>query len=233
MKQKPHILVVEDEPIIALDIELTLKNLGYLVTQVVSNAVDAQKSIQNNPPDLVLLDIQIEGDVDGIMLAEELNEKYKIPFIYLTSNADKLTLNRVKKTRPAGFIVKPFTDKDLQSNIEIALYNMQADKIPNEIFLKDQNQFFKIKLNELKCIKAEGNYTLFCVDKNEFLISHSLKKVMNNITSKRFIRIHRSYIINMDFIEKIQDGYVFIGTKAYPIGKSYQKIFFKLLNKIQ
>ena len=88
-KTKSKILIVEDEPIIASDIEMILEDLGYEVTGVEDSAEDAMMNIVSNIPDLVLLDINLEGDVDGIMLAEDINEKFQIPFVFLTSNADK------------------------------------------------------------------------------------------------------------------------------------------------
>ena len=121
------ILVVEDEVLIAIDIQETLQDLGYDVCQVCYHSEDAIKALQRHQPDLVLLDISIPGNEDGIALAHKINEHYEIPFIYLTSHADLATIERAKHTKPYGYIVKPFKDKDLISSIEIALYNYSED----------------------------------------------------------------------------------------------------------
>jgi len=235
MKSK-KILIVEDELIIASDIEMTLEELGYEVTAIVDNANDALSSLQNTKPNLVLLDINLEGDIDGIMLAEDINKQFQIPFVFLTSNTDPLTINRVKRTHPAGFIVKPFSDKDLQSNIEIALYskNNKTEKTHevSDFFIKDGSSLIKIKPNELIFVQADDNYTRFFTINDEHLISSTLKKASEKLPESIFVRIHRSYIININFIDRIQDGYVFIGKHRLSIGRSYHENFFNSISKL-
>ncbi len=116
------ILIVEDEPVIAADIELTLLNCGYRIAGIAYSSTQALDMIVNRQPDLVLLDIAIKGDMDGIDIASVIQQKYHIPFIYLTSFSDKDTLERAKPTLPEGYIVKPFKDRDILSSIEMALY---------------------------------------------------------------------------------------------------------------
>lgn len=235
---KHKILIVEDEPIIASDIEMTLEDLGYEVTSIEDNAEDALQSIANETPDLVLLDINLEGDVDGVMLAEDINLKHKIPFVFLTSNADKLTINRVKRTKPAGFIVKPFSEEDLRSNIEIALFNKKETAINQELnkaedfFVKDGGSLVKVNVEDLMFAKADDNYTRLFTTEKSHVLSSTLKKIEEKLPSKNFIRIHRSYIINTRFIDKIKDGYLYIGKHQLPIGRSYQEALFSKINKL-
>jgi DNA-binding LytR/AlgR family response regulator len=146
-----------------------------------------------------------------------------------------LTINRVKRTRPAGFIVKPFSDKDLQSNIEIALFsNNQTtiDKKAKDFFIKDGSSLIKIKVDELLFVQADDNYTRFFTTTDEHLISLTLKKVSEKLSTNPFVRIHRSYIININFIDRIQDGYVFIGKHRLSIGRSYHENFFNQISKL-
>ncbi len=236
-KTKSKILIVEDEPIIASDIEMTLEDLGYEITSIEDNAEDALKSITEDKPDLVLLDINLEGDIDGVMLAQDINEQHKIPFVYLTSNADKLTINRVKRTNPAGFVLKPFNEKDLQSNIEIALYSSskidtEIDEPTSEFFVKDAGALVKVKVDDILFIQADDNYSrIFTVNKN-YLISSTLKKVDNKLPKTNFVRIHRSYIVNINFIDKIKDGYLFIEKHQLPIGRSYHETLNNRITKL-
>ncbi len=120
------ILVVEDEPMIAMDIEQTLNNIDFSVSAVVHTYQDALQQLETNLPDIVLLDVNLNDEKDGIDIGTFINEKYHLPFVYLTSYADKITLERAKKTRPAGYIVKPFEEKDLLAGLEIALYNFST-----------------------------------------------------------------------------------------------------------
>jgi DNA-binding NarL/FixJ family response regulator len=123
------VLIVEDDPLIAIDIEQILSNLNFRVSGTAFNADDALQCLKNNTPDIVLLDVNLESDKDGINIAEIINEKYQLPFIYLTAHADKNTLERAKKTKPAGYIIKPFDERDLLAGIEIGLYNYSQLKM--------------------------------------------------------------------------------------------------------
>ena len=118
-----RILIVEDEPLIAADIEATLNNIDFMVSGMAHNYDDALNELKNNTPDAVLLDVNLDDLKDGIDIGTIIYEKYNLPVIYLTSYADKATLDRAKKTRPAGYIVKPFDEKDLLAGLEIAIYN--------------------------------------------------------------------------------------------------------------
>ncbi len=125
---KIKILVVEDESIVAKDIQNTLIRLGYDVPATASNAVSAFQKLEDIRPDLVFLDIKLKGDVDGIQIAEKIKSGYDIPVIFLTSFVDKVTLDRAKVTEPYGYIVKPFNESDLQTTVEMALYKFEKDK---------------------------------------------------------------------------------------------------------
>ncbi len=116
------ILIVEDESIVALDIMDKLERLGYNVLAIVSSGEEAVEKVAKIQPDLILMDIVLKGKIDGIEAARRIQESFNIPIIYLTAHSDEQTLKRAKITRPFGYIIKPFTDKDLQNAIEIILY---------------------------------------------------------------------------------------------------------------
>ncbi|MFY9749313.1 MAG: response regulator [Methanoregula sp.] len=117
-----RILIVEDETIVAMTIEDALQEMGYSVVGTVSTAEDAIKMAGDARPDLILMDIRIQGEKDGIAAAEEITAQYHIPIIYLTAHADEKTFKRAMKTQPYGYLIKPFRDRELHSTIEIALY---------------------------------------------------------------------------------------------------------------
>lgn len=124
---KIKVLVVEDERIVAKDIQNTVKQLGYEVPAFASTGKDALKKIAEHHPDLVLLDIVLKGEIDGIETAKRIRQKYRIPIIYLTAYEDQDTLNRAKQTEPLGYILKPFDERDLHTSIEMALYKHQME----------------------------------------------------------------------------------------------------------
>ena len=116
-----HILVIEDESIIALDIADGLRRLGYRVVAVVPSGEQAIQKAAETHPDLVLMDIKLKGDMDGVQAAEHIRAELDIPVIFLTAFADEATLQRAKITQPFGYLLKPFEDRELHSAIEIAL----------------------------------------------------------------------------------------------------------------
>ncbi|MEY3343382.1 MAG: hypothetical protein RL090_1066 [Bacteroidota bacterium] len=123
-----RILVIEDESIVAKDIQNTLIKLGYDVPVTASNAESAFMRLDEVNPDLVFLDVKLKGDVDGIQIAEKIRDHYEIPVIFLTSFVDKETLDRAKVTEPYGYLVKPFNEPDLRSTVEMALYKFAKDQ---------------------------------------------------------------------------------------------------------
>jgi PAS domain S-box-containing protein len=134
MEEKHTILIVEDERIVADDIQRCLENFGYQVCDVVSSGQEALKVIKKFAPDLVLMDIVLRGNMNGIDTAERIRTHFNMPVIYLTAYADKKMLQRAKVTEPYGYIIKPIDDKELESTIEIALYKhkMEQKLIENE-----------------------------------------------------------------------------------------------------
>jgi len=123
-----QILVVEDEIIVAEDIRRSLKNLGYNVPSVVSSGEAAIKKAQENNPDLVLMDIMLHGEMDGIAAAGIIRSKFDIPIVYLTAYSDNKILERAKITEPFGYIIKPFNERELAINIEIAIYKHRMER---------------------------------------------------------------------------------------------------------
>jgi CheY-like chemotaxis protein len=124
------ILVVEDEGVVLLHIKRTLESLGYIVAGMATSGEDAIMKAMSDRPDLVLMDIILKGEVDGIDAAEKIRSLFHIPVIYLTAHADEATLQRAKITEPFGYIVKPFRDRDLHIAIQFALYKakMEAER---------------------------------------------------------------------------------------------------------
>ncbi|MGB0916526.1 MAG: LytR/AlgR family response regulator transcription factor [Flavobacteriales bacterium] len=227
------ILIVEDEPLLADDIEAILEDAGYEVVGIAAKGEHALQMIENTSPDMVLLDISIDGDMDGIMLAEKINTHFGVPFVFLTSHTDKLTINRVKQTHPAGFIVKPFTEKSVLSNVEIAMYKeAPTTQLYDELFVRDGNAWVKVKFDDILYAQAYDNYTLVFVKDKKFTITHTLKTVEGKLPSDQFARIHRSYVINLNAIKKILEGSVEIADKQIPIGRTYQHFLLSKLNKL-
>lgn len=131
---KLRILIVEDEPIIAENISMYLDNNDFEVSGIAYDSAEANDQLQNNTPDAAILDVNLESQEDGIDIAHRINQKYQLPFLFLTSYSDRKTLQRAKEVNPSGYIVKPFNEKTLLASLEIAISNHAADvnrKLPS------------------------------------------------------------------------------------------------------
>ncbi len=155
-----RILIVEDERITAEDLRETLTDLGYEVTASVSNGADAIAQAEQNTPDLALMDVRIQGDMDGTETARVLRERFNIPVIYLTAHADSSTVTRAKDAEPLGYITKPFQEASLHASIEIALH-----KHAHELKLRGKEELLASTLRAITegviSLDTAGTVTLF------------------------------------------------------------------------
>ncbi len=142
--KKPCILVVEDEAIVAEDIRMTLESYGYDVCAVVSSGDEAIRHAEEDNPDLVLMDVMLKGEMDGVEAAGRIKSLFLIPVVYLTAYTDDKTLERAKITEPFGYIIKPFEERELRTVIEMALYKAMMEKK-----LRDREEWFSTTLNSI------------------------------------------------------------------------------------
>ncbi len=131
--RKAQILIVEDERIVAEEIQGGLKKMGFAVSAIVSSGEEAIKKVKENNPDLVLMDIVLKGEMDGVETASQIRTQFNIPIVYLTAYADEELLERAKITEPFGYIIKPFEDRELKIAVELALYKAKSEMAEEEI----------------------------------------------------------------------------------------------------
>ena len=234
------VLIVEDEPLIADDLSFTLQDIGYHVAGIALSAEEAIGILNESSVDLVLLDINIQGEKDGIDLAQIINKDYFLPFIFLTSYSDKATLERAKRTNPLAYLVKPINEKDLLTTIEIAINNYQDriafrhqnSKLKDSIFIKESYTFYKLKIKDILYAEAHDNYCFVYTKAKKFLINNTLKVLEERLAPWNFARVHRSFLVNPEVINKIEDGYIYIDIHTIPISKKYKKEFIENLDAI-
>ncbi|MBD1398182.1 response regulator [Pontibacter sp. JH31] len=247
---KPKILISEDEVIIAEDIAASLEEMGYQACAIDSGE-NTLEMIRTMQPDLVLLDVNLKGDADGIEIGSKIKEEFHIPFIYLTAYADKDTLDRAKKTEPDGFLAKPFDEKNLRSAIEIALYkhdsnakngdaegpaspksHKESDLQTDYIFVKVKHRIIKVHYSDILWVEAYDNYSFIVTADQKYLVSSTLKDMEHKLPSGNFVRVHRSYIANLDKVEALEENSVVFSKGDVPIGKSYKKTLMSRFNII-
>ncbi|MBJ2175886.1 LytTR family transcriptional regulator DNA-binding domain-containing protein [Aureibaculum sp. A20] len=223
------IYIVEDEPLIAATIETALLKQGYNVVGDAEDVITALKDIAQLQPDLILVDIQLDGDKDGVDLAIEL-DKQQIPYLYLTSQTDFETIERVKATQPLGYIVKPFTEHSLRSNIELAWHNYEEENA-GFLILKSDGRTHKVNQNSILYLKAFDNYCYVYTTTRSYLVPHTLKYMSEQLNSSLFVQAHRSYWVNINHIEGIESNKLFLKTEPIPLSASQKKEVMRKLKR--
>jgi DNA-binding LytR/AlgR family response regulator len=246
-----NILVVEDEGIVAKDIQQSLKKLGYNVVGVSSTAEQAIEKATELKPELVLMDIMLKGELSGIDAAMEIRNKLDIPVVFLTAYADSATLNKAKETEPFGYIIKPFKEIDLHTSIEMALYkhkkesqvrkerdflysiieNMEGNGI---IFIKSNSKLVKLKTSDIYFIEALKDYVTINTKTARYTIHSTMKDIQAKLPQNEFIRVHRSFIVRVDKIGSIDFPNLVLeeDKKVIPIGGSYKDELYQKLKLI-
>lgn len=230
--QPVKIAIVENEVIIADSICATLTDLGYNVLEPCSTYKEAVALLKEDAPDIAIIDIHL-GDDDGVDVARYIKEQLNIPFIFLTANTDTTTVNRARAVNPDAYLSKPFKKTDLFAAIEVAIYNAREtplaglkplSKQKDHIFIKDGDYFVKVKLDEILYLSSEHVYVTVHTLQRKFLVRSSLQDYLKKFDPEKFIRVHRSYAVNVEKIEKMNAAYIVINGQEVPISKNYRDI---------
>jgi DNA-binding LytR/AlgR family response regulator len=245
MENPIKILVVEDEMIMGAKISLQLTHLGYNVTGILPRGEEALMHIKDNKPDILLIDINLKG-IDGIETARQLQLIKETPIIYLTANSDEATFNRAKSTRPYAFISKPFKRLDLQRAIELTISRLSESEtvagykktnsnekpsiLSDRIFVRYKEKMIKIMVTDILYIEADRNYSRIFTQQKEYLLCVTLKTIEEKLSMQYFLRIHRSYLINIEHVDEVTENYVMIAEKLLPLGSGMRE---QLMQRMQ
>jgi len=246
MDNSIKILVVEDEMIIGANISIQLTELGYEVTGVLPRGEEVLNHAKENRPDIIILDINLKGKMDGIETAALVEQHFQIPVIYLTANSDDATFNRAKTTRPAAFIAKPFKQLDLKRAIELTISRMagqQTDTTVHEdseqpfilsdrIFVRVKEKMVKIMIADILCVEADRNYSRIFTTGKEYLLSLTLKMIEEKLPGNLFMRIHRSWLVNLQQIEAVGEDFVMIGNRKIPLSEALKPDLLRHIQKL-
>lgn len=249
--EKLNIFIVEDESIVAKDIQNSLIKLGYNVVGIANNGKEAIEKITELNPDLVLMDIMIKGPMTGIEVSEKIKETISVPVIFLTAYADEGTLSRAKITEPYGYILKPFKEIDLHSTIEMAVYKHQKDsallkerdflyslvenkddKSKDILFVKSNSRLVKVYLKDIYFVEALKDYVIINTESSRYTVHSTMKELDKKLGNVDFIRVHRSFIARLDKIQSIDNQSVILENekKVLPVGGSYRDELMQKLN---
>lgn len=248
MKEE-RILIVEDDANIAENIQEILELQDYFNIDIVNSANQCIKQIKKNRPDLVLMDIKLKGDKDGIELAEIIKQMVDVPLIFVTSYSEPSIIERAKRISPAGFIVKPFNTNDIHAIVEIVLYN-QRNKPASEstivknlgespflvtdaVFIKADNAFERVPYEEIYYVEADGNMVNIVTKNRIYHIRKSMKEIEEILPSSFFLRVQKSYIVHLSQILSFNTKEIYLKQGAVvQVGRQYYNSFLSKLNTI-
>lgn len=254
-----QILIVEDEAILALDLRAQLQQEGYRVVGIAPSGERALSLFAEHRVDLVLCDISIKGEIDGIETARQLLDQRPVPLIYLTAFSDAATLERARQTTPASYLVKPVSLSQLRVAIELAISNIAisqaksstqlsshevvevpvrplsvADRdlnrdtllqIDDYLFVKNNYQFVRVLLADVQYLEADSAYVTLITTSKKYALRLSLTQVLDRINYPRFVRLHRSYAVNIGWVEAFNEHEVTVAGQPIPMGRSYRDEF--------
>lgn len=247
MEQKYSVLIVEDDELIAMDMERIVEEMGHQVVSVVDNSDAALAVIQEHSIDLAILDVRIQGLYDGIELAENIQLiDEAMAVLFVTSMQDDLTFNRASRSKPSGFIVKPFSEIQFQRSV--ALIFKQINNKPKDasergitsdlqfrsdsFMIRKRNEIKRIYFKDILYLEAEGGkYSKVFSENDVFIIRYSLKNITEKLSSDEFIQCHRSFVINVLKISSVDlsNNMIILGKHQIPISRREKSALMKRL----
>jgi DNA-binding LytR/AlgR family response regulator len=247
LSTKPlSILVVEDEPLYAEQLEIILKRLGY---HCLGPAADAPASlaliVRHGWPDLVLLDINLRAALDGVDLGAQLSAAHPIPLIFLTSRADSEMFARASRLAPAAYLIKPVTPDALQRAIELAIINFAAAHgsssiepdstikplasnsgvlLPEALFVKKDGLLIKVLVSTIQWVQADGKHCQLALAGQIVQVRQGLRELARLLPVEQFVQIQRSYLVNINYVERIDpiNNLVLVADQLLPLGLTYR-----------
>ncbi|MBC7447038.1 MAG: LytTR family transcriptional regulator DNA-binding domain-containing protein [Hymenobacteraceae bacterium] len=248
------ILIVEDEFLIAAEIERVLRRLGHLPLEPVTTSDEALEVLAREAVELVLMDINIDGDTDGIATAILVRRQFAVPVVFLTAQSDPATLSRAKLAHPYGYILKPFTDDTLRTQLELALFSANsaaeralvrplvqpadepasAELPPGParfFFVKKGTGYVKLRVEDILYLEALENYVRIFTSQGQYVVYSSLKELEARLPDPPFFRVHRSHVVNLDQAQGYEEGCVLFGRQdVVPVSRSCKEALRRRLN---
>lgn len=214
------ILIVEDDFLNRRLIKKILLGNGHQVVEA-KNASEAMTILNKESVDLAILDINLgDGEIDGISLGQLIQNKQKVPFIYLTAYENAKIIREAVATSPYSYLTKPFKNSDLIASVELAIIKSAKEDRPKPaILVKDGEYRVELPLDAINYIESEGNYLLFHTEEKIYKSRSTISQILELLPTKRFIQIHRAFVVNKDKIKKYNSKSVIVGDVEIPISR--------------
>ncbi|KAA9331706.1 DNA-binding response regulator [Hymenobacter busanensis] len=244
-----QILIVEDEAVLALDLSDMLEAEGYTVIGPARTGRRALELFEQHPVDLLLCDIHIQGELDGIETARAVLAQRAVPVIYLTALGDKDTLDRALQTTPAAYMTKPATPTGLRAAIELALHTFARQlpvpavlpaaapaereslsresilQLDDHVFIKYNHQFVRIPLCDILLLEADNTYTTLVTPTRKYALRLTLTAMLERLQFPQLVRVHRSHAVNIQRVESFSETEATVAGQLVPLGRQYKEAF--------
>ncbi len=230
--------------IIASNISLQLTKTGYEVTGIETRGEEAVIHARLNKPDVVLMDINLKGKLNGIQTVRKIQMESDLPVIYITANNDEATFEEARKTQPFAFVDKPITMRDLGRTLALVTEQLkkkqeavedkeeQVALLEDRIFIRHQGQLVKLLLQDILYVEADRNYCNLITDKKQYVLATTLKEMQIKLPDALFVRVHRSFVVNISKLDVLGEGHVEIKRKVIPLSRSYRDELLRHLQTI-
>jgi DNA-binding LytR/AlgR family response regulator len=246
-----NILLLEDNMSTALDMEMNLNDMGHNIMATFDRGDDALVFLQDHKPDLAIIDIGLKGSLDGVQVAEQFREE-GIPIIFSTARQDTDTFEQAQALTPLAYLVKPFNKLTLNSCLDLAMRLQDKENSPEKekmdedelinledfffdyFFVRSKGALHKIRFDAIIYIESDRNYSTLFANNRKYAAKISLNNLIQKLPVGKFVRIHQSYIVAFEQIEKINvnDDTISIANIDLPLGKTYKSFLMKRIHKI-
>ncbi|MDN3688787.1 LytR/AlgR family response regulator transcription factor [Cyclobacterium jeungdonense] len=239
------ILILEDDLVQATHLAQSIRKLGYSVTGIENNGEKAVQHFQQHRPELVLVDIGLNGKLNGIEAVTRMQEIQDVKAIFLTGNSGPHYFEEAKSTHPFAFITKPFHAVELQRTLDLAAEQIQYERekpttesdqsatfLKDRIFVRTQNKLVKILFDDIYYVEADRNYAKIHTKNESILVVYPLKVLEQKLPKRDFIRIHRSFLVNITKLDAVADTFLEINKKKLPISKQHKQELLNNLNTL-
>lgn len=242
-----RLLAVEDDPVQARLLRHTVRQLGYEVVGTAASAAEAEAMFGEMDPDMVLLDIHLRGEVDGVALALRLLQIRPVPLIFMTSDHDRSTYERALAAGPFAFLEKPYAEAALTRALELAVAHHARQQggaladlpdggalVPGALYVRENNRLLKVRYDEVLWLEADDSHVHLHASMRKYTVRVSLRDLESKLPPGRFLRVRRNALVQLAAIENIdlKVGTVWVGGQEVPVGGTYRDALLARLNRV-
>ncbi len=235
------LLIAEDETLVAEELLEILNDANYEVIGRAATADEALRLAASRAPNIALLDINLNTGEDGIKLARKLQDRYDTKIIFLTAYDQDEIIQRAAAIHPFAYLTKPFTAKGILTTVKMAAQQLNGNHaehskitefLKDRLFVKTDDQFTKVMLEDIAYIEAFGSYCRLHVQRKTYTLAINLKTFLAKIDNPIFVRVHRSFIVNLKMVDSFNASAIYVGKMEIPLSSSYKSDFLKSLNHL-